>query len=56
MPPPVSQNGAIKVLDAAKMNAANGTELVNGQPKTTEAITNAALIPDNEKNSVNNAY
>ena len=38
-----------RALDAAKLNAANGTELVDGKPKTTDAIKNAALIPDAEK-------
>jgi hypothetical protein len=41
-----------RALDAAKLNAANGTELVNGQPKSTEAISSAALIPDNEKKTL----
>jgi len=41
-----------RALDAAKLNAANGTELVDGKPKTTDAITNAALIPDAEKKTL----
>ena len=41
-----------RALDAAKLNAANGTELVDGKPKTTDAIKNAALIPDAEKKTL----
>ena len=41
-----------RALDAAKLNAANGTELVDGKPQSTDAITNAALIPASEKNTL----
>ena len=41
-----------RALDAAKLNAANGTELVGGKPKSTDAITNAALIPAAEKKTL----
>ena len=38
-----------KPLDPAKLNAANGTELENGTPKNTDAVSNAALIPAEAK-------
>jgi hypothetical protein len=41
-----------RALDAAKLNAANGTELVDGKPQSTDAITNAALIPNSEKTTL----
>jgi hypothetical protein len=34
------------------LNAANGTELVDGKPQSTDAITNAALIPNSEKTTL----
>jgi MFS family permease len=39
-------------LDAAKLNAANATKLVNGKPMTTDAIANAELIPKEEKSTL----
>ncbi len=36
-------------LDAAKLNAANGAELVDGKPKNTDSIADAKLIPEAEK-------
>ncbi len=38
-----------RAINAAKLNAANGTELENGKPRNTAAITNAELIPEAEK-------
>ncbi|MFN3191609.1 MAG: MFS transporter [Aureliella sp.] len=38
-----------RALDAAKLNAANGTELENGTPTSTDKVSNAELIPDEEK-------
>ena len=39
-------------LNAAKLNAANGTELVDGKPRTTDAISSAELIPQGEKKTL----
>lgn len=36
-------------LDAAKLNAANGAELEDGAPKSTDMISDAALIADEDK-------
>lgn len=38
-----------RAINAAKLNAANGTELKNGKPVNTEAVSNASLIAANEK-------
>jgi len=49
-PEPVAAWGMeFRPLDAAKLNAANGAELVDGKPKDTESIAQAALIPDADK-------
>jgi hypothetical protein len=39
-------------LNAAKLNAANGTELEDGKPRTTDAISSAELIPQGEKKTL----
>ncbi|MFK7735512.1 MAG: sugar MFS transporter [Pirellulaceae bacterium] len=41
-----------RAVDAAKLNAANGTELEDGVPKSTDKITDAELIPAEEKDSL----
>jgi hypothetical protein len=41
-----------RALNAAKLNAANGTELEGGKPITTDAISAAELIPKNQKQAL----
>jgi len=41
-----------RAVDAAKLNAANGTELEDGVPKSTDKIADAELIPAEQKDTL----
>ncbi|MCC9600071.1 MFS transporter [Stieleria sp. JC731] len=52
-PEPVSSWGyEYRPLNAAKLNAANGTELAEGEGVDASAISNATLIPEEEKEAL----
>ncbi|MFG0263421.1 MAG: MFS transporter [Novipirellula sp. JB048] len=52
-PQPVSSWGyEFRPLDAAKLNAANGIEIVDGKPAEVDEIATAKLIPTQEKSTL----